>query len=147
MRRSKTGNKILIVLLSWIFICSSLFPAGTFGLQQVHADSDPLPLRYDFGTATSAVMSGYVGVHESKLYTQELGYGLTQSVASRNRSGGDDLSNDFVLGLSYSFLVDLPNGEYDVTVFSGDYLQVLARQKLRLLWKVQRPEQLAADRL
>lgn len=67
-------------------------------------------------------MSGYTGVHESKLYTQELGYGLDQSVASRNRSGGDDLTNDFILGLSYSFLVDLPNGDYDVTVFSGDLL-------------------------
>lgn len=122
MRRNKAGNKVFIVLLSWIFICSSLFPFSTFGQQQVSADSAPITLRYDFGTATSAVMSGYVGVHDSKLYTQELGYGLTQSVASRNRSGGDDLSNDFILGLSYSFLVDLPNGDYDITAFSGDLL-------------------------
>lgn len=122
MKRNKMGNKILIVLLSWVFICSSLFPSTTFGVQPASADSGPITLRYDFGTATSPVMSSYTAVHESKLYTKELGYGLDQAVASRNRSGGDELTNDFVLGLSYAFLVDLPNGDYDVTVFSGDLL-------------------------
>lgn len=111
-----------MVLLSWIFICSSILPSTTFGVQQASAASGPITLQYDFGTATSPVMSGYTGVHESKLYTNELGYGLDQAVASRNRSGGDDMTNDFVLGLSYSFLVDLPNGDYDVTVYSGDLL-------------------------
>lgn len=92
-----------MVLLSWIFICSSILPSTTFGGQQASAASGPITLQYDFGTATSPVMSGYTGVHESELYTNELGYGLDQAVASRNRSGGDDMTNDFVLGLSYSF--------------------------------------------
>jgi len=122
MKRNKLGNKIFMVLLSCIFICSSILPSTTFGGQQASAASGPITLQYDFGTATSPVMSGYTGVHESELYTNELGYGLDQAVASRNRSGGDDMTNDFVLGLSYSFLVDLPNGDYDVTVYSGDLL-------------------------
>ncbi len=114
-----------MLLLSWIMICSSLFPGLVYGAEQednASVQSSQLELRYDFGTASSPIMDGYTAVNETKLYTGELGYGLDQAVASRNRSGGDELTNDFVLGTSYSFQVDVPNGDYDVTVYSGDLL-------------------------
>ncbi|MCZ8521221.1 rhamnogalacturonan lyase family protein [Paenibacillus caseinilyticus] len=78
--------------------------------------------KFDFGTAASPVMAGFTGVSESLLYTAERGYGLDRTVVSRNRSGGDDLLNDFVLNPDYTFMADVPNGEYDVTVYSGDLL-------------------------
>ncbi|OKP69105.1 G-D-S-L family lipolytic protein [Paenibacillus sp. P3E] len=125
MSRNRKSNHTVMLLLSWVMICSTLFPALVYGAEQgdsASVQASQLELRYDFGTASSPVMEGYTAVHEALLYTRELGYGLDQAVASRNRSGGDGLSNDFVLGTSYSFLVDVPNGEYDVTVYSGDML-------------------------
>lgn len=71
-------------------------------------------------------------VHESSLYTAETGYGLNQAVVSRNRSGGDELTNDFILGTAYTFLADLPNGKYNVTVYSGDLLTGTSTTKQQL---------------
>lgn len=120
MRTSKNRLFILslVVALLWSTILSGL-PIGT---QNANAAAEQLVKKFDFGTASSSVMADYTGVNETKLYTADTGYGLNITLASRNRSGGDDMTNDFVLGTSYSFLVDIPNGEYDVTVFSGDLL-------------------------
>ncbi|TCM91046.1 fibronectin type 3 domain-containing protein [Paenibacillus sp. BK033] len=108
-------------LLAFVLLCATLLPGVQFGAKPAHASvSEPVVRKFDFGTASSPVMAGYRRVHESLLYTAETGYGLNVAVASRNRSGGDELTNDFVLGLSYSFLVDLPNGDYNVTAYSGD---------------------------
>lgn len=112
-------------LLAAALVCST-FVSGlpTDGVQYAHAAAvEPIVKKFDFGTATSPVLSDYTRVSESMLYTPELGYGLDQAVASRLRSGiagSDDMTSDFVLGLSYTFKVDLPNGQYDVTAYSGD---------------------------
>ncbi|WP_051251469.1 fibronectin type III domain-containing protein [Paenibacillus harenae] len=103
-------------------IYSTVLSGLPLGIQQASAEGERLVRQFDFGTSASPVQAGFTGVSDSLLYTAELGYGLSQAVASRNRSGGDDLTNDFVLGTSYSFLVDLPDGEYDVTAWSGDLL-------------------------
>ncbi|QKS45224.1 G-D-S-L family lipolytic protein [Paenibacillus cellulosilyticus] len=109
--------------LAAALVCSTFVSGLPVGVQAAYAAAvDPIVKKFDFGTATSPVMSGYIGVSESLLYSSELGYGLDQVVASRNRSGGDDMTNDFVLGTSYTFSVDLPNGQYDVTAYSGDLL-------------------------
>ncbi|TNU76033.1 G-D-S-L family lipolytic protein [Miniimonas arenae] len=44
------------------------------------------------------------------------------SPVSRDRGAavGDDVARDFLLATSWTFLVDLPNGTYDVTATSGD---------------------------
>ncbi|MGO4108546.1 rhamnogalacturonan lyase family protein [Paenibacillus sp. YAF4_2] len=110
-------------LLAFVLLCTTLLPGMQFGAQQAHASAEePIVKKFDFGTASSPVKDGYTKVHESLLYTAETGYGLKQAVASRNRSGGDELTNDFILGTAYTFLADLPNGEYDVTAYSGDLL-------------------------
>ncbi|NIK23644.1 fibronectin type III domain-containing protein [Paenibacillus lupini] len=110
-------------LLAFVLICTTLLPGMQLGAQQANASAtEPVVKKFDFGTASSPVKDGYTKVHESLLYTAETGYGLNQAVASRNRSGGDELTNDFILGTAYTFLADIPNGEYDVTVYSGDLL-------------------------
>lgn len=88
--------------------------------------------RFDFGTGTSPVMEGYIGVGPNDLYTVERGYGLDQAVNSRLRSGGTDLTNDFVLAASFGFQTDIPNGDYDVTVYSGDLLAGTSTTKLNV---------------
>ncbi len=82
---------------------------------------------FDFGTATSPVADGYTPVHPGTAYTAEQGYGLASGTpTSRDRTGSttpaDPLANDWVGGGTWEFLVDLPNGAYDVTVSSGDQL-------------------------
>lgn|GEM_PF-3306657 len=82
-------------------------------------DSDGIRL-FDFGTASSPVAAGYERVAPNTLYAAGGGFGLDRAVDSRDRGSDGDLQRDFVVGSGYTFSVDLPNGEYEVTVLSGD---------------------------
>ncbi|WP_402462411.1 rhamnogalacturonan lyase family protein [Isoptericola aurantiacus] len=90
----------------------------------VAAEGDPETWSFDFGTADSPVAEGFQQVTESTAYTAELGYGITTGdQASRDRSTDvDPLTGDFVLGADWEFAVDLPNGTYEVEVWTGDTL-------------------------
>jgi large repetitive protein len=118
----KSVNKGLRLGLSVLMLGSTVIAGFPIGLAQTHAEAQIL--KFDFGTATSPVLEGYAQVSDKTLYTPELGYGLTAATNSRNRSGGDALTNDFLIpgANPYTFLVDLPNGSYNVTVYSGDLL-------------------------
>lgn len=120
MKLIKQRNRFGMAALAFLLMFSILTPAFSAKITGAAAGEEPFTLQFDFGTASSPVMDGFTAVHESLLYSADTGYGLSQTVASRNRSGGDALTNDFVLGTSYSFLADVPNGEYDVTAYSGD---------------------------
>ncbi|WP_438351165.1 fibronectin type III domain-containing protein [Paenibacillus sp. FA6] len=120
MRRNK--KRLSMLFLAAAIICSTVLPSLPFGTQSVSANAEQFVKKYDFGTATSPVLPGYTAVKETQLYTAEAGYGLSMALASRNRTGGNDMTNDFVLGGSFTFSADIPNGEYDVTVYSGDLL-------------------------
>ncbi|HTP00158.1 MAG TPA: NBR1-Ig-like domain-containing protein [Anaerolineales bacterium] len=84
----------------------------------------PNARNFDFGTASSPIAPGYVQVTEATNYTAG-GFGWTspsnaQSVDRSTQS--DPLKRDFVMsGTSApTFRVDLPNGNYAVTVTMGD---------------------------
>ncbi|WP_416147562.1 hypothetical protein ACM26V_15145 [Salipaludibacillus sp. HK11] len=82
---------------------------------------EPVHYQFDFGSATSPVEDGYTQVASDLVYEETIGYGLDQVVDSRNREGPDDLRRDFTIFTgNYEFKVDLPNGEYDVHIISGD---------------------------
>lgn len=121
----RTKQKYLAGMLSFMMVCISLLP--TAGIATVHSAVEaPLIKKFDFGTKTSPVLEGFIQVHDSLLYTAELGYGLDTATASRDRGNiatiEDDMDADFILGAAYTFKADIPNGEYDVTVYSGDKL-------------------------
>ncbi|MCA9074995.1 MAG: FG-GAP repeat protein [Planctomycetaceae bacterium] len=80
------------------------------------------PLHYDFGTSASPVASGFTPVIAIDAYDVSSGFGWSGSVfGDIDRGVGDDLQRDFVYTKSTAeFLVDLPNGTYDVTVLMGD---------------------------
>ena len=84
------------------------------------------PLAYDFGTATSVAASGYSRVSSATLYTAELGYGFTSlaTLIDRDRgAGSNDVQRDFVTGASpIEFKADIPNGEYQITAWTGDLI-------------------------
>lgn len=87
--------------------------AATFALSSA--------MRFDFGTATSPLASGYARVTETTNYTAALAYGWQGGgVFSVDRGIGPDLTRDLVYGNDLLFAVDLPNGTYDVTVTIGD---------------------------
>jgi fibronectin type 3 domain-containing protein len=77
-------------------------------------------LGFDFGSATSPVADGYLQVANTMVYEPARGYGLDRQTTFRDRGTPDPLLRDFTNGAGYAFLVDLPAGDYHVTVYSGD---------------------------
>lgn len=86
-------------------------------------------LRFDFGTGTSPVASGYTEVTPFTLYSDSLGYGFATlaGLDSRDRGGPTDLERDFVLGDAWEFNADILNGIYQVTFISGDEIASQSR--------------------
>ncbi|GAA2216154.1 hypothetical protein GCM10009850_116230 [Nonomuraea monospora] len=85
------------------------------------APLDPSPgLKFDFGSTTSPLADGYTRVAHTTLYTPDLGYGLDRAVGYRDRGTADPVTRDFTVAASYGFAVDVPNGEYELKVISGD---------------------------
>lgn len=90
--------------------------------------SSGVPMKFDFGTASSPVQPGYTRVSPSTLYSPSTGYGWGKSGAdSRDRgatgtgSGEESLERDFCLvNAGNAFYVDIPNGKYRITVLVGD---------------------------
>ncbi|XEC94550.1 fibronectin type III domain-containing protein [Paenibacillus tarimensis] len=130
---SKTFGKWVAVMLILTLIIGGLPPAGAVGVEDAggigtgsNATAEPVVKKFDFGTQTSPVSEGYNQVHDSLLYSPTLGYGLDSQTASRDRGDAatteDDMEADFVLGMGFTFMADIPDGEYDVTVYSGDRL-------------------------
>ncbi len=84
------------------------------------------PFRFDFGTSSSPVATGYISVSERTAYSATLGYGWgdTNRVSSKDRGvKSDPLGSDFCLPNGTPFYMDLPNGAYTVSVLSGDAAQ------------------------
>ncbi|WES63017.1 fibronectin type III domain-containing protein [Microbacter sp. GSS18] len=85
---------------------------------------------FDFGTGASPVADGWTEVVPGTAYDAEAGFGIVTadgvSLISRDRTGSTDpadpMTNDWVGGGTFEFVVDLPDGEYDVAVTSGDQL-------------------------
>ena len=90
---------------------------------------------FDFGTISSPLASGATRVSEASTYSATDGFGWTEgSIASRDRGAlaGDDLTRDFNVMTSGTFVVDVLAEEaiYDVTVILGD--AVAARDEVGL---------------
>jgi fibronectin type 3 domain-containing protein len=76
--------------------------------------------RFDFGSATSPVANGYTQVTDTMIYDEARGYGFAGATDGyRDQEGPDDLRRDFILAYQKEFMVDLPDGEYDVVITTG----------------------------
>jgi fibronectin type 3 domain-containing protein/lysophospholipase L1-like esterase len=95
------------------------------GLPAAAADAPPT-WKFDMGTATSPVAEGYQQVTDATSYSAATGFGIVPAEGvtpvSRDRGATDAADRDFVLGTAWDFVLDVPNGTYDVTVRSGDLL-------------------------
>ncbi|WP_171684874.1 rhamnogalacturonan lyase family protein [Paenibacillus planticolens] len=111
-------RKMFPLLLSATMACT-VFSSAALLPETGHAA--PHAYLFDFGTATSPVASGYTRISESTLYTSALGYGLSKVIASRDRGAAySDILRDFVIDKSFSFNVDMENGDYFVKLTAGD---------------------------
>ncbi|MCU0961968.1 MAG: hypothetical protein MUF48_17880, partial [Pirellulaceae bacterium] len=78
-------------------------------------------LRLDFGKATSPVAADYARVVETDRYSATAGYGWQEAtLKSYDRASGGDLLRDFHYAPQGTFLVDVPNGQYEVVLSMGD---------------------------
>ncbi len=92
------------------------------------ATSTTAPLtsyKFDFGTAASALATGYTRITETTLYpTTGFGWLDTSSLSSRDRgTPADPLTQDLVMNdasAAKTFKVDLANGTYNVVITMGD---------------------------
>lgn len=77
-------------------------------------------LRFDFGPGSSA--DGYTQVTAATPYSPALGYGFADPamVSEHDRGTAHPLKSDFVVPKDTSFIVDLPNGDYTVSLIAGD---------------------------
>ncbi|MEH7495605.1 SGNH/GDSL hydrolase family protein [Neobacillus niacini] len=116
--KRRSSRKYFAVILSLLLLLT-LVPAGPI---QVLAEEPSLLKKFDFGTPASSVQDGYTKVSSDTAYSAETGYGFADisKVTSQDRSTSDSLKTDFISTTETSFNVDLPNGDYLVTVVAGD---------------------------
>ncbi|MGQ7788025.1 fibronectin type III domain-containing protein [Nesterenkonia sp. K-15-9-6] len=128
-RRSALATAAALALLAPLGVASSTAAStatntATTSPASAIQPADGIPpgevLAFDFGCAGGPVAEGHHEVTESTLYDAESGFGLSAPVACRDRGAPDAMRRDFVLAGGEQFQVDLPDGEYHVTVISGD---------------------------
>jgi lysophospholipase L1-like esterase len=85
------------------------------------AQAQDTTFHFDFGDGP--VAKGYTKVTASTVYAKEKGYGFMPgaSVVNVNRNGKNLLQTDFLTSdKPFYFSVDVPDGNYEVTVLLGD---------------------------
>jgi len=99
----------------------------TFPLLGGVATSAGGELKYDFGPRGSRAADGCIRLGIEQQYTAETGYGFVlgetgESTGARQRSGQSDARLNSLVYRSpvLTFVLDLPNGEYFVSLASGD---------------------------
>lgn len=114
-------KRSIAVILSILLVFSS-FPAFS---GHVSAEELDVVKKFDFGTEESAVNEGYLQVTSNTAYSTESGYGFTDTskVTSLDRASSDPLKSDFISTTETTFNVDLPNGDYSITIISGDEME------------------------
>lgn len=82
---------------------------------------EPFLMAFDFGTATSTVADGFIGVTPATVYSAETGHGwVSGTVLGVDRTTGTDLTRDLNFTQLATFAADVPIGTYGVTLTLGD---------------------------
>lgn len=76
--------------------------------------------QFDFGTGTPE--EGYTKITPQNRYEKSVGFGFsnTERVNAKDRKESGPLRRDFCIPLDTSFIVDVPDGIYKVSVLLGD---------------------------
>lgn len=104
--------------LTWIVTVIVLILAVTEGSA---SDRLSVPVRLDFGTASSPVYDDYDRVTASTYFDGVIGWLDQPLIEERDRGSGNSLLRDFVFGRETAVLrMAVPDGEYLVTLSCGD---------------------------
>ncbi|GAG22403.1 unnamed protein product, partial [marine sediment metagenome] len=76
--------------------------------------------QFDFGTGSTPVAEGYTQVLSGDTYNASRGHGWLGYVTGWNRTSGGPLLSDYHYAREGTFVVDVPNGQYDVVLWMGD---------------------------
>lgn len=103
----------------------STFGYGRFdALAAVNEVLGLTPRRFDFGISSSPVESGYIQVTQATSYPSgsitTYGWSQAQSLTGRDSSTGGNLDRDANITNDGTFLVDVPNGNYQVDMHLGE---------------------------
>ncbi|WP_168916421.1 rhamnogalacturonan lyase family protein [Microcella flavibacter] len=86
-------------------------------------------LRLDAGPAGAPLAAGFTALDRTMAYTPERGFGFvaTGGLNDRNRGAAPGelgaMIGDFIIsGAPFELVVDVPNGLYDITTWSGDLI-------------------------
>ena len=92
------------------------------GVSSVYVETFEEYLKFDFQIPSSPVEAGFINITKDMIYNSSVGYGWTNSPSGdRDREIGSALERDLIFdSVNRTFNIDLPNGEYFVTVFLGD---------------------------
>ncbi|MEO1528812.1 MAG: hypothetical protein AAFX06_25615, partial [Planctomycetota bacterium] len=82
--------------------------------------NDPVSHQFDFGTSTSPLQSDHTRITGATTYNATRGFGWTSAVNDLDRRSGNSLTRDLHYAALATFLVDVPNGTYEVTLTVGD---------------------------
>ncbi|WP_266366976.1 rhamnogalacturonan acetylesterase [Tellurirhabdus rosea] len=99
------------------YLCSLLLLPALIG----PAAAQTAPLRFDFGTGHTK--RGWTAVQPGDVYSPKKGYGFVGKAnrSAVQRGGRDAVKTDFCTADGpFYFTVDVPEGNYDVTVTLGD---------------------------
>jgi lysophospholipase L1-like esterase len=102
-------------------VCVATLVAASAGDSPAREASGKASYKFDFGPGEAA--PGYVRVAADAAYASGPGYGFEDGppVIGVDRGGDDPLRGDFCTSdRPFRFSVDLPEGNYDVTVVLGD---------------------------
>ncbi len=92
-----------------------------YGVRVVPEEPQPYAAYFDFGTGNSAVKAGYTRVTHATAYTAGRGYGWSAgNVQSRDTGVSTALDRDLNYSRDATFVVDVPNGKYQVDLIVGD---------------------------
>src|SRR4051812_32807318 len=110
-KMSRAAAPLLGGILSCLLLGATLAPGAP----------EKTEYRFDFGFGKGA--PGYIQILPTTVYTPELGYGFDggSKVIAVDRGGDDPLRDDYCTSdKPFFFSVDLPEGNYNVTVTLGD---------------------------
>ncbi len=84
-------------------------------------DASSFAVKYDFGTSSSPVESGFTRVTEKSTFSAATGFGWSAgAIYSADRATGTLATRDFNFTNDGTFSVNVPNGNYQVNAILGD---------------------------
>jgi len=115
---------MIVKMLSILVFLALTFPPGLLAQPRARTVSKGVVYKFDFGPGK--IEPGYKQIMPETVYTPEAGYGfhddsLHAFVSAADRGGQSALNSDFCTSNSpFFFSIDLPEGNYRVSVTLGD---------------------------